>query len=144
MPDRAHDEAVSVPGRGGARAPVSAAERADALFKTFVEAALLIALSLVHLAFDLSVAALLGAMALLVAATLAADSYLFGSIGRAFAVRRSFHFKLAPFLVAGAVLLFLLPRDDDADKLVIFALAAGLGGVVTGLLNLDGGSASRA
>jgi hypothetical protein len=120
------------------------ARRNDAVFKTFVEAALLLALSIGHLTVGFSFGALLAATALLVAASLAADAYLFGSIGRAFAARRALHFKASPFIVAATALFFLLPAETDADKLVRWLLAAGIGGTLTGLLNLGGGSRADA
>ena len=120
------------------------ARRYDAVFKTFVEAALLLALSIGHLTAGFSFGALVAATVLLVAGSLAADAYLFGSIGRAFAVRGALHFKASPFIVAATVLFFLAPAETDADKLVRWLLAAGIGGAVTGLLNLGGGSRADA
>jgi hypothetical protein len=116
----------------------------DAVFKTFVEAALLLALSVGHLTVGVSFGVLLASTALLVTASLAADAYLFGSIGGAFAARRALHFKASPFVVAATALFILLPADTDADKLVRWLLAAGIGGAVTGLLNLGGGSRAGA
>jgi hypothetical protein len=110
----------------------------DAVFKTFVEAGLLLALSAAHLAVGLSLTFLLAVTLVLVAGSLATDAYLFSSVGRAFAARRRLHFKASPFLVAATILFFLLPAESPADKIVRFALAAGLGGIVTGLLNLGG------
>jgi hypothetical protein len=112
------------------------ASHSDAVFKTFIEAALLIVLSIAHLIVGFSFAALLVGTLLLVAISLACDAYLFGSLGRAFAARREFHFKVSPFIVTATALFFLMPADDDADKLVRWLLAAGIGGLVIGLLNL--------
>ena len=116
---------------------LSASERSDAVFKTFVEAALLIALSVAHLAVELPTGILVSAMVVLMALSLASDAYLFGSIKRAFAARRALHFKVSPFLVAGVILFFILPIENEGDKIVRFALAAGLGGIATGFLNLS-------
>ena len=114
------------------------ARRSDAVFKTFAEAAVLLALASAHLVAGFSFGFLIVATFVILIGSLAADAYLFGSIGRAFAVRRQLHFKASPFLVAAAILFFLLPANGSADQLVRFALAAGVGGLVTGLLNLGG------
>ena len=121
------------------RARPSPAAISDAVFKTLVEGMLLLGLSIAHFAVGLSFGALIVAGALLVIGSLAADAWLFGSIGRAFAARRALHFKSSPFLVAALLVFYLLPADGDGDKLVRFALAAGIGGIVTGLLNLGEG-----
>lgn len=122
-----------------ARARPSPAAISDAVFKTLVEGMLLLGLSIAHFAVGLPFGALIAAGALLVIGSLAADAWMFGSIGRAFAARRALHFKSSPFLVAALLVFYLLPADGDADKLVRFALAAGIGGIVTGLLNLGEG-----
>ena len=122
----------------------SPGERKDAVVKTLAEGGVLLAMTAVHLAMDLPVSALLLAVAVLLAGSLMADVYLFGSLGRAFAARRALHFKVSPFLVAAVLLFFLLPAENDGDKIVRFALAAGMGGVVTGLLNLERRSTTRA
>ena len=122
-----------------ARTRPSPAAVSDAVFKTLVEGVLLLGLSIAHFAIGFSLAALIVGTILLVIGSLAADAYLFGSVGRAFAARRALHFKSSPFLVAALLVFFLLPAEGDAEKFVRFALAAGIGGVVTGLLNLGQG-----
>ena len=117
----------------------SAAAISDAVFKTFVEGALLVGLSAAHLAIGLSLGTLIVGAAVLLVGSVAADSYLFGSVGRAFAARRALHFKTSPFLLAAVLLFFLLPAEETADQLVRFALAAGIGGIATALLNLGKG-----
>ena len=121
------------------RARPSPAAISDAVFKTLVEGMLLLGLAIAHFAVGLSFGALIAAALLLVVLSLVADAWLFGSIGRGFAARRALHFKSSPFLVAALLVFYLLPADGDGDKLVRFALAAGIGGVVTGLLNLGVG-----
>jgi hypothetical protein len=115
----------------------SQTKHSDAVFKTFVEAALLIVFSLAHLIVGFSFAAVVVGSVLLVVISLACDVYLFGSIGRAFAARRAFHFKASPFIVAATALFFIMPAENEADRFVRWLLAAGIGGVVTGLLNLS-------
>jgi hypothetical protein len=122
-----------------AHARPSPAAVSDAVFKTLVEGVLLLGLAIAHFAIGLSFGALIAAGILLLIGSLAADAYLFGSIGRAFAARRALHFKASPFLVAALLVFFLLPAEGDGEKLVRFALAAGIGGIVTGLLNLGEG-----
>lgn len=122
----------------------TAAERSDAVFKTFVEAALLIVISVAHLAVGFSTGGMILAMLVLVAASLAADAYLFDSIGRSYATRRTLHFKASPFVAAAVLLFFVLPIENEGDKIVRFTLAAGIGGVITGLLNLGGPSEADA
>jgi hypothetical protein len=115
----------------------STAVISDAVFKTFIEGVVLIALSIAHLTIGFSFGALIVAAIALLIGSLVADSYLFGSIGRAFAARRAIHFKSSPLLLAAVLIFYFLPVESDSDKLIRFALAAGLGGVATALLNLD-------
>jgi len=117
----------------------TAGTMSDAVFKTFVEGAVLIGLSVAHLAIGFPIGTLVVGTIVLVIGSLAADAYLFGSVGRAFAARRALHFKSSPFMVAAVLTFLLLPVEADGDKFVRFALAAGVGAVVTGLLNLDQG-----
>jgi hypothetical protein len=113
------------------------------VFKTFVEAALLLAISGAYFAMGVSFGILVIAAIVLVIGSLVADHYLFGSVGRAFAARRRLHFKASPFIVVATLLFFILPAETDGDKFVRFALAAGVGGMITGLLNL-GSSGGKA
>jgi hypothetical protein len=117
----------------------SPAAVSDAVFKTLVEGVLLLGLAIAQMTIGFSLGTLIAGTILLVIGSLAADAYLFGSVGRAFAARRALHFKISPFLVAALLVFYLLPADSDGEKFVRFALAAGIGGVVTGLLNLGQG-----
>lgn len=121
------------------RPPPSPAAISDAVFKTLVEGALLLGLAVAQMTIGFPLGTLIAGAILLVIGSLAADAYLFGSIGRAFSARRALHFKSSPFLVAALLVFFLLPAEGDSDKFARFALAAGIGGVVTGLLNLGQG-----
>lgn len=124
---------------GTAHKMPDAGSLSDAVFKTLVEGAVLIGLSIAHLVIGFPVGALVVGTILLVIGSLAADAYLFGSVGRAFAARRALHFKSSPFMVAAVLIFLLLPVEGSGDKFVRFALAAGIGAVVTGLLNLGQG-----
>jgi hypothetical protein len=121
----------------GEALPHPDAQRSDAVFKTFVEAALLLAIAGAYFVTNVSFGILVVASIALVIGSLAADAYLFGSVGRAFAARRRLHFKASPFIVMATLFYFILPAETDLDKFVRFALAAGVGGIVTGLLNLE-------
>ena len=116
----------------------------DAVFKTLVEGVLLLGLAVAQMTIGFPLGTLIAGTVLLVIGSLAADAYLFGSIGRAFAARRALHFKASPFLLAAVLVFLLLPADGDAEKFGRFALAAGIGGIVTGLLNLGKGKRADA
>ena len=111
----------------------------DAVFKTLVESGLLLGLAAAHFAVGFSAAAALGVMILLLILSLAADKHLFGSLARAMAARRALRFKLSPLLVAGALVFLLFPADEPGDKVVRLALAFGIAGVGTALINLGQG-----
>ncbi|QPQ55506.1 hypothetical protein IC614_02570 [Allosphingosinicella flava] len=127
-----------------AQSEVTAAERSDAVFKTFVEAVLLLLLSAAHLIVGLKIGFLIMAVSLLVVGSLATDAYLFGSVSKGFAARRALDFKASPIALAAAILFATFPVENDSDKMVRFLLAAGIGGVVMGLLNLGNGKRAHA
>ena len=126
------------------RARPSPAAISDAIFKSLVEGVLLLALAIAQMAVGFSLGPLIAGAVLLVIGSLAADSYLFGSVARAFAARRALHFKSSPFLVAALLVFFLLPAENDSEKFARFALAAGIGGIITGLLNFGEGRRAHA